>query len=229
MDLSFLAGPPSYAVAATARSILACPATAVLEVDRAPLPLHDVVLGDRDGRPTLTCAATSPLARAATSRSVARLRLTSGVSGAAGDVLVLSGRLVRIDTATCGSCAEEHLVVALDPAAALVTLAGQRHPLPLGDFLSPAHRLNRGYLQRSLEHVETHHHDDLRRSVARATGTPPDDVIAVSLRDLDARGVTLRWVDPGGAHQVRLRFPRRATSTADLGRLLREGIGAPLG
>lgn len=229
MDLSFLTGSPSYAVAAAARSILACPASAGLEVDRAPLPLDDAVLGERDGRPTLTCGATSPLARAATSRSVARLRLTSAVHGGVGDVLVLSGRLVRLDTATCGSCAEEHLVVALDPAAALVTLAGHRHPLPLADFLSPAHQLNRGYLQRSLEHVEEHHHDDLRRRVALSTGTPVDDVIAVSLLDLDPRGATLRWVDPGGAHQVRLRFPRRAAGTADLGRLLREGIGTPLG
>jgi hypothetical protein len=220
MDLSSLPGPASYAVAAAARSILACPATADLEVDRLPLAIDDAVLGEAGGRPTLTCEVGSPLARAAAARSVARLRVGSAV---------LAGRLGPLETTTCGSCADEHLVVTLDPAAALVTLAGHRHQLPLGDYLSPAHQLNRGHLQRSLEHLEEHHHLDLRRSVAASTGTPLDDVVAVRLRDLDARGVGLEWVDPGGAHQVRLRFPRRAASTAELGRLLREGIAAPLG
>ncbi len=229
MDLSSLAGPASYAVAAAARSILACPATADLEVDRLPLPLDDVVLGELGGRPTLTCEAGSPLARAAASRSVARLGLVGAVRGRAGDALVLTGRLGPLETAACASCDHEHLVVGLDPAAALVTLAGHRHQLPLADYLSPAHQLNRGYLQRSLEHVEEHHHDDLRRSVAASTGTPLDDLVAVRLRELDARGVTLEWIDPGGAHQVRLRFPHRASSTVELGRLLREGIAAPLG
>ncbi len=229
MDVPSPLGPASYAVAAAARSILACPASAGLEVDQRPLPLDDAVLHDAAGRPSLTCEAGSALARAAAARSVARLRLASGVRGQGGDVLVLSGRLGLLDSATCRSCTQEHLVVGLDPAAALVTLSGHRHPLPLADYLSPTHQLNRGYLQRSLEHVEDHHHDDLRRSVAAATGTRLADVVAVSLRDLDVRGVTLRWVDPDGAHQVRLRFPRRAAGTADLGRLLREGIGAPLG
>lgn len=229
MDLSSLPGPASYAVAAAARSILACPATADLEVDRLPLAIDDAVLGEAGGRPTLTCEVGSPLARAAAARSVARLRVGSAVRGGAGDALVLAGRLGPLGTTTCGSCADEHLVVTLDPAAALVTLAGHRHQLPLGDYLSPAHQLNRGHLQRSLEHLEEHHHLDLRRSVAASTGTPLDDVVAVRLRDLDARGVGLEWVDPGGAHQVRLRFPRRAASTAELGRLLREGIAAPLG
>ena len=234
MDLSSLPGPASYAVAAAARSILACPATADLEVDRLPLAIDDAVLGEAGGRPTLTCEVGSPLARAAAARSVARLRVGSAVRGGAvrggaGDALVLAGRLGPLGTTTCASCADEHLVVTLDPAAALVTLAGHRHQLPLGDYLSPAHQLNRGHLQRSLEHLEEHHHHDLRRSVAASTGTPLDDVVAVRLRDLDARGVGLEWVDTGGAHQVRLRFPRRAASTAELGRLLREGIAAPLG
>ncbi len=163
MDLSSLPGPASYAVAAAARSILACPATADLEVDRLPLAIDDALLGEAGGRPTLTCEVGSPLARAAAARSVARLRVGSAVRGGAGDALVLAGRLGPLETTTCASCADEHLVVTLDPAAALVTLADHRHQLPLGDYLSPAHQLNRGHLQRSLEHLEEHHHLDLRR------------------------------------------------------------------
>ncbi|MDE0776049.1 MAG: hypothetical protein OSB43_07245, partial [Nocardioides sp.] len=69
--------------AATARSILSCPATLDLTVDGIDDVLaecHDVALQDQDGVPTFSCPSDRLLARAATGRGRrAVLCLESGV------------------------------------------------------------------------------------------------------------------------------------------------------
>ena len=49
---------------------------------------------------------------------------------------------------------------------------------------SPIHDLNRGYLQRSVEHANNCHQDELRRAVATTAGTPMVEVVGVTLTNL---------------------------------------------
>lgn len=213
-----------YAVAAEARSILACPSRLGLELDGAPV-VEDQALtvSDDGGRPTFACDPGSDLVVAAGRHQVAHLRLSSGLGGSADPVdhLDLTGRLVRRGVEDCDCCERGHQVVVLEPAAVLLTLDGRRQQVPVGDFLSPAHALNRGYLRRAAEHATRCHGDDLRRAVARMTGTPVPRVLAASLAALTPSGVEVRWLDSEGGHTRRLRFGRTATRVEELGALLR--------
>lgn len=225
--------------AGEARSILACPSAAslVIEAEEQSV-IEQVGLADHRGTPTFLCLADSPLARAASSGRSARLTVTSGLGPRDGtsrdDTLTLTGRLVRSGFERCTCCPEMHHLVSLDPDLVLLARAGGSdadvpdRPLqvPLEDFRSAEHHLNRGHLQRSTEHANDWHHDELRHAVALGTNTRLGDLIGVRIAQLSPSGVTLRWVDVGGAHQRSVAFPRRARDLAELGELLRRQLHA---
>ncbi|MDQ6527012.1 hypothetical protein RB608_25575 [Nocardioides sp. LHD-245] len=232
-------------LASAARSILACPREVQLVVDG----IDDVTSGleetglemqDHGGRPILSCPADSTLAVAATDGRGALLTLTSGL-GAPGTVerdatLTLSGRLEALGLEQCECCDEIRMRVGLRLDFALLSRASAppdapdetRVRVPLGAFADPEHDLNRGFFQRSTEHANLCHQDELRRAIASMTQTRLGEVVGVQLADLHAAGVALRWVDLTGAHSTELRFPRRATSAAELGDLLRTELHAGL-
>ena len=54
------------------------------------------------------------------------------------------------------------------------------------------------------------------------------EVVGVTLTNLTAGGVEIRWVDLTGAHRSVLTFPRPAGNMAELGDLLREKLHAGL-
>lgn len=218
-----------YSVAARARSVLACPAAADLLRDGLPVDLAEEVLGldDDAGRPTLVCRADAALLTAAARREVVSLHLTGGVDAgdpARADQLHLTGRLALGAGERCGSCPEEHRVAVLEPSAVVLTVRGRATPVPVADFLSEEHVLNRGYLTRAAQHATTCHGEELRRAVSRRTGLPPARLLAASLGALTPAGVDLRWIDAEGAHSERLRFSPPAATPAELGELLRRHL-----
>ncbi len=227
----------AHRLAAAARSILACPADVHLVVDgvddvTAGLDDAGLALQDLGGRPVLTCPADAALAHAATDGRSALLTLHSGLGSPSSPdrdaVLTLSGRLVADGPEECACCGELRARVALDLDFAVLDRrdgpAAGRLRVPLAAFTSPDHDLNRGFLQRAVEHANECHQDELRRALATRAGTRLGDLLGVQLCGLRPDGVVLRWVDTTGAHQHELRFPRAARSAADLGELLRSEL-----
>lgn len=213
----------SRRLAADARSILACPASASLVVEGEPNAIEDrLELCDDGGTPALYCPPDSPVARAAARRASALLTLTSGLGPRTGpdraNTLTLGGRLQP----THGEAIVLHLNFVL------LARDDRQHKISLEDFRSPEHRMNRGHLQRSTEHANECHQDELRRAVSLGTGTRPTEILGVQISRLSPEGVEVQWVDEQGAHQQVLRFPRPARDIADLGELLRRGLYAGL-
>jgi hypothetical protein len=230
-----------HRMAAVARSILSCPADVDLVVDGVPTPLeHDDVLGLQDvhGSPTFSCRPGSELALAGVSGRSALLTLASGLGpvGSSGraDSLVLAGRLETRGREDCECCTETRDIVGLQLNFALLTSGGgveepeQQFRVPLEHFRSGVHHLNRGFLQRSVEHANDCHQDELRRAVSLSSGTRMTDVVGVRLTGLSTRGVVVGWVDTEGAHRTVIDFPRPARSPAELGDLLRRELNAGL-
>lgn len=234
-----------HRLAAAARSILACPDDVSLVVDgiddiTSGLDQDHLEMQDHGGRPVFACPADAALAVAAHDHRGALLTLRSGL-GRPGSpereaTLTLSGRLEASGTAECACCCETRLRVSLHLDFAVLTrtkapgLAPEdaRLRVPLAAFGSRAHDLNRGFLQRSVEHANLCHQDELRRAVATRTATRLVDIVGVHLADLHTSGVVLQWVDIEGAHHAELRFRRPATSATDLGELLRSELHADL-
>ncbi|MDN4162868.1 hypothetical protein [Nocardioides abyssi] len=225
--------------AAAARSVLSCPADVGLVVDGAPGVLDgpDVaatVMQDCAGEPTFSTPLGSDLAVAAAEGRAAVLTVSSGLGrpgSADREVTVgIAGRLVVRGRDTCQCCGDPRDLVALEPERVVLGRAGrpasEHEPVDLARFRAPEHQLNRGYLQRSVEHANDHHQDELRRSVSTAVGAPLDEVVGVALADLRADGVEVQWVGPHGADRTVLRFPRAARTTAELGHLLRRHLGS---
>ncbi len=100
--------------------------------------------------------------------------------------------------------------------------------MPVEEFSAPSHRLNRGFLQRCVEHASLSHQDELRHALAALVDRPLGEIAGVVLGDLDPSGVRLEWVDLDGAHCRRIAFPSVATTPADLGELLRRELSAGL-
>ena len=227
-------------LAAAARSILSCPADVNLVVDGVDDLLTDrdeLGMTDDDGRPVLACPAASPLAGAAASGRSALLTVTSGLgspgSSARHARLTLAGRLAVEGHEDCDCCGETRVQVSIDLNFALLTRTVPGEPerqlrVPLDHFVSPDHRLNRGFLQRSVEHANECHQDELRRAVAMSSGTRMADVVGVRLADLHPHQVEMVWVDPDGAHTQTISFGRAASSSEELGELLRARLHAGL-
>lgn len=236
-------------LAAAARSILACPLEVQLVVDG----LDDVTAGlgsepdagalemqDHGGRPVLSCPADSALAVAATDRRSALLTLTSGLGDAGSPerdaALTLSGHLDALGLEQCECCDEVRMRVGVQLDFVLLARASApadapdetRVRVPLAAFTSCEHDLNRGFLQRSTEHANHCHQDELRRAISSMTRTRLGEVVGVQLTDLRPDGVELRWVDVTGAHRTELRFRRHAASAHELGELLRTELHAGL-
>lgn len=226
-------------LAAAARSVLACPADVHLVVDGVDDVLADgadLGMQDLDGEPTFSCPAGSALALAARGRRSALMTLASGL-GTPGSPdrdarLTLTGRLEWRGPAECPCCSEPREVVVLVVNVVLLgregAPRGTQVRVPVEDFSAPGLSLNRGFLQRSVEHANGAHQQELRQAVATRTGTRLTDVVGVSLADLSPTGVDLTWVDPDGAHLTRLGFPRAAHDPVDLGELLRDTLHAGL-
>lgn len=231
-------------LAAVARSILSCPAEVDLLVDGVSTTLDagddTAALGLQDvhGAPTFSCPPDSELARAGALGRSALLTVASGLgptgSAERGDRLVLAGRLEVRGTEECACCGESRDLVALVLNFVLLTRSGdaerseEQRRVPLEHFRSPAHHLNRGFLQRSVEHANDHHQDELRRAISLSSGVRLADVVGVRLTGLSTRGVEVGWVDVTGAHRTVIDFPRPARTTAELGELLRRELHAGL-
>lgn len=236
----------AHRLAAAARSILACPSDVRLVVDG----IDDVTTGldtaedhlemqDDSGRPVFIAPADAPLARAATEGRGALLTLTSGL-GEPGSpdrdaTLTLSGRLEAGGLEECGCCSDLRMRIALHLDFAVLARGGVdgapddgRLRVPLNAFGSRAHDLNRGFLQRSVEHANLCHQDELRRAIATRSATRLGDVLGVQLAHLRPDGVVVRWIDLSGSHESHLDFPRSATTARELGELLRSELHAGL-
>lgn len=250
MRMSRSAQPDVTPLAAAARSILACPDDVQLVVDG----VDDIMAGlepdagdgygdgarlglvDVDGHPVLSCPSESALAQAAGEGRGALLTLTSGV-GAPGSaerdaMLTIAGRLEAGTGEECECCREVRATVTLRPSYVVLGRPSQGQDsqlrVPVGAFCSPALQLNRGFLQRSAEHANRCHQDELRRAVATTSGTRVGDIVGVHLADLRPDGVEVRWVDLAGAHSRELVFARPATTSNELGDLLRRELHAGL-
>lgn len=226
-------------LATAARSVLACPAEVHLVVDGVDDVLADgadLGMQDLDGVPTFSCAAGSALALAARGRRSALVTLESGL-GLPGSPdrdarLTLTGRLEWRGRAECPCCTEPREVVELVVNVVLLgregAPRGTQVRVPVEHFAAPGQSLNRGFLQRSVEHANGAHQQELRQAVATRTGTRLTDVVGASLADLDATGLDITWVDPEGAHLTHLDFPRPARDPHDLADLLRATLHAGL-
>lgn len=227
--------------AATARSILSCPAEVQLVVDgltdltggiepEQPGGVPVLRMHELDGRPTFSCPATANLALAAAEGRRALLTATSalGSSGAweRGDTVTVAGSL-RATLEECTCCSQLRSVVTIEPdLVALGRVSASDEPLhvPLSDFASADLRLNRGVLQRTMDHANTAHQTELRHAVATTSGTAVHRIAAVALGGLTPDRVEVHWVDPTGAHVRVIEFARTAASSDELGELLREEL-----
>ena len=176
------------------------------------------------------------LAAARAGRS-ALLTVTSGLGPAGSPTrdarLTLAGRLAVESLEDCECCGEERVQVTIDLSFALLSrsLPGepeQQYRVPLDHFSSPDLRLNRGFLQRSVEHANDCHQDELRRAVAMTSGTRMADIVGVRLAGLLPHQVEVVWVDTDGAHSRTVEFGRAARSSEELGELLRARLHAGL-
>jgi hypothetical protein len=227
-------------LAAAARSILSCPADVSLVVDGVDDLLADrdeLGMSDDDGRPMLVCPTDSPFAEAAAARRSALLTVASGVGPAGASSrdakLTLAGRLSVDGRNDCECCGEPRTQVSMMLNFVLLSRLvddgrERQYRVPLDHFGSSDHRLNRGFLQRSVEHANQCHQEELRRAVAQTTGTPMVDVAGVRLDDLLPHRVKITWVDPEGARSRTVQFGREARSTEELGELLRARLHAGL-
>ena len=223
----------SDADAELARSILACPAGAEVAVDGFPAAGCDDHLGLRDdgGAPTFSCRTGSLMAQAGGAGSRALVTLASGLGPPGGPgrrvTLTLTGRLTlgALDSCTC--CGEERhdVVLGLD-FVVLGSGDGDQRRVPLREFRAPGLELNRGYLQRAVEHANDCHREELGQVVARTAGTPPEQLLDASLTDLTTHGAELSWIDGSGGHRASLWFSRAARTVDDLAVLLRHELHA---
>jgi hypothetical protein len=178
------------------------------------------------------------LAAAAADGRGALLTVTSGLgrpgSRARDAVLTLAGRLEVVGLEECHCCDRLQVEVALVPERAHLGRSGAdgrhvvQHRVPLSAYSSPAHQLNRGFLQRAAEHANACHQEELRRAVATTSNTRVGDVVGVQLTDLRPDRVEVQWVDGTGARSRLLRFGRTAATAAELGELMRQELHAGL-
>jgi hypothetical protein len=222
-------------VAADARSILACPSTVslVIEGEEHAVDEDDELgLSDHRGTPTFVCLPSSPVARAAADNRSALLTVTSGLGPRGGrergDTLTLAGRLERTGAQHCDCCNEIRHVVSLDLNFVLLAHRERQLRVPLEEFRSRAHHLNRGHLQRSVEHANDCHQEELRQAVGTGTGTRAGDLGGVRIARLTPSDVVIQWVDGSGAHEQVVTFARAARDLSELGDMLRRGLHAGL-
>ncbi|TIC83986.1 DUF2470 domain-containing protein [Nocardioides sp. GY 10127] len=224
--------------ARAARAVLAAPASAALRVQATvpesagrPVDLAGVSLVDDAGRPSLVCPADHPLAEAAAAGVPVRLWLAGAEPGDGAGDSAGPGSAPRLDllgTLTAGSDLGSLVSLRLTLEQALLHRDSGTTSLDLATFAAPDLGLDPALLRRWCQHVNEAHGDVLRPVAARAAGRPLARIIAARLTDLDGEGVTLGWIDHGGAHQRRISFVLPAESAEDLGPLLRDALGLAL-
>lgn len=219
--------------AAAARSILSCAVDVELDIDGVELVLDDqerLGLLDMEGTPGFLCEPERVVARSARAGTRATLTMVSGLAPDSADaaehggwrLLVMHGRLRSVGVESCTCCVETRERVVLDLGRVeLVDAADAVVVVPVPEFRSPAHALNRGYLQRAAEHTRDSHQLELREAAAGLTRSDVDLILGAQLVDLTAWGATLEWVDLIGAHQHPIWFPRVASTPNELAALLR--------
>lgn len=219
------------ALAAHARSILSLPRSVSLVVEGSEVQVDEnVSLREDGGVPILFAPAGSRLDLAAEARRTVLMRVVGDLEpGSSGTFssLVIAGTLRHCDqnTTDLHTCDQDVRTVTLDIGLVSVVFHApdgfERHlSVPAAHFHSPEHRLNRGYLLGCQRHANDCHQDELRTSVALATGTHRNEVAAVLLDDLDPTGVVLRWIDSDGANEREIAFPRVARCPEELAGLL---------
>lgn len=216
-----------------ARSILACCTDASLTVDDFPAAGADDDLGlrDVDGVPTFSCRSFSVLAHAGAAGSEALVSLSSGLgpeNGAErGHVLTITGRLRAGVVEDCRCCGERRHDVHLQVGLVVLTRdSGEQVTIPLRAFLDPTLRLNRGHLQRALEHANDCHRDNLVDVVLQRTDTAREELLDARMTTLSTRGVELAWIDLQGAHRAYVPFSRHARTVEELAMLVRHELHA---
>lgn len=219
-----------------ARSILACCTDAALTVDDYPAAGEDDDLGlrDVDGVPTFSCRSWSVLAHAGAAGSAALVTLSSGLGpdddGDRAHTLTLTGRLRAGMVEDCRCCGERRHDVHLQVGLVVLTRAyGDGHrqvTIPLRAFLDPALRLNRGHLQRALEHANDCHRENLRDVVTQRTDTVAEELLDAQMTSLSTSGVELAWIDREGAHRATVPFSRPARTVEELALLVRHELHA---
>jgi len=215
-----------------ARSILACPESAEIAVDGFPTLAYEDELGlrDADGTPRFSCPSGSLMARAGRAGSKALLTLASGLGPEGGPdralSLTMTGSLEIGPVESCYCCGEQRQDVGLDLEFVLLARGNDQVRVPLRAFGDSALRLNRGYLQRALQHANNCHRADLAEVVARTTGTPAERLLDAGLADLTTQGAELTWIDRDGGHRATLWFSRPARTVEELGVLLQRELHA---
>jgi hypothetical protein len=215
-----------------ARAILACSTDAALTVDDYPGAGDDEDLGlrDLDGTPTFSCRTWATLTEAGRTRSRALVTLSSGLGPECGPerehTLTLTGTLRPGVVEDCLCCGERRHDIHLDVELVVLT-RGDRSPqvtVPRRDYLDPRLRLNRGHLQRALEHANACHADNLRSVVLQRARTPDEELLDARMTRLTTDGVELSWIDLAGAHRASVPFTRRARTVEELAALVRHEL-----
>jgi len=215
-----------------ARSILACCTDASLTVDDFPSAGDDDDLGLRDvgGVPTFSCRSWALLTEAGQARSRALVTLSSGLGPEdgpdRGHTLTLTGSLRPGLVEDCRCCGERRHDIHLEADLVVLTRgdgSGQV-TLPVRQFLDPRLRLNRGHLQRALEHANACHADSLRDVVLQRTDTLDEELLDARMAGLSTRGVELAWIDLEGAHRATVPFSRPARTVEELAALVRHEL-----
>ena len=211
--------------AATARSILSCPAELVLAIDGRPHIERDdpwVGLEDWAGTPALICAHGGALSQAADRRADAELEVVGGIHG--GETLVLCGRLCLVTSEMCGCCNGARDYITVDVVEVTLVRGEERIPVAVEDFADPALWLNEGFLRRTTAHINEHHGEHLRWAVAQRANLLASEVVAAQLVDLTSSGVEVQWVGVDGARSLLLFFPDAAINPDQLGEHLRSSL-----
>ena len=219
-----------------ARSILACPASPPdVAVDGFPTVGDDDDLGlrDQDGTPTFSCRtwlADGPRRSGRQPRAAhPDQRARPGADRTGRVTLTLTGRPRTHGRRELRSAAASvRHEVGARPRLRGRSTAGRatRCGCRCARSGSPELRLNRGYLQRALEHANDCHREDLGQVVSRMTGTTTEHLLDVGLADLTTHGAELGWIDADGGHRAALWFSRPARTVEELGVLLRRELHA---
>lgn len=216
-----------------ARSILACCTDAALTVDAYPAAGDDDDLGlrDVDGVPTFSCRSFSVLAHAGAAGSEALVTLSSGLGPDKGPdrahTLTITGRLRAGAVEDCRCCGERRHDVHLQVGLVVLTRdTGAQITIPPRAFLDPALRLNRGHLQRALEHANDCHRENLVDVVLQRTDTAANELLDARMSGLTTNGVELAWIDLQGAHRASVPFSRQARTVEELALLVRHELHA---
>jgi hypothetical protein len=217
-----------------ARSVLSCPEAITLRVSSQARTLDDEdyeVTCDIHGAPVFSASDASALLTATRSGATGVVEVTSALATAASGghrlELYLQGALVRRGTG-CTCCGDPRSLVALEPSRVTLFCDDRPVTVDVARYRDREHVLNPGYLQRTAEHANDAHEQELRTALTATLGLPLQTLLAASLVRIDPSGVDVSWLDDAGAHVQRLDFLRTASSPEELGAALRSHLHAGL-